>query len=204
MPDDGSRLRLVGDLAPAVSGGDRAAIGCGRTASLARPVSPSAAPRLRPHQQEDPKFSLMVVGLASALPHTLYFVLNAIAVPADPATRISHLPPVGTLFAAFLGYNPMRTLLGPRVLAPLTPAQAVNLTGKRFFPALISHPFIHGLRIVFTVSLIMCLIAAWTSWMRGAKPTDIAEQEHVGPYGVPLEDHPAPDESPEPEEWIPA
>ena len=62
-------------------------------------------------------FSLMIVGLSSGLPHALQNGLVAHGVPAADATRISHLPPVSTLFASFLGYNPIATLLGPHVLA---------------------------------------------------------------------------------------
>ncbi|HYR61579.1 MAG TPA: hypothetical protein VET24_02955 [Actinomycetota bacterium] len=57
-------------------------------------------------------FSLMIAGLASALPHTMSAGLTAQGIPAPVATRVASLPPVGSLFAAFLGYNPMKTLLG--------------------------------------------------------------------------------------------
>jgi hypothetical protein len=80
---------------------------------------------------------------------------------------VSNLPPVGSLFAAFLGYNPMRTLLGPDVLRALPAGRAEYLTGRSFFPQLISGPFKHGLVVVFTASLLMCLVAAWASWLRG-------------------------------------
>jgi MFS family permease len=116
-------------------------------------------------------FSLMIVGLAANLPHSLFAGLTANGVPAPTATRISHLPPVGSLFAAFLGYNPMRTLLGPKVLASLPASKAAFLTGKQFFPGLISPAFIKGLRITFVASLVMCLIAAASSWMRGGRQT---------------------------------
>ena len=58
-------------------------------------------------------FSLMVVGLASSLPATLSHGLAANGVPVGRRHRVAHLPPVGVLFAAFLGYNPMQKLLGP-------------------------------------------------------------------------------------------
>ncbi len=58
-------------------------------------------------------FSLMIIGLAGSLPGTLHHGLVAQGVPPADATRISHLPPVGLLFASFLGYNPMQQLLGP-------------------------------------------------------------------------------------------
>jgi MFS family permease len=117
-------------------------------------------------------FSLMVVGLAAVLPHTMYNGLVAQGVPADTASRVAHIPPVGSLFAAFLGYNPMKTLLGAKLLASLPAGKAAYLTGRQFFPALISGPFIHGLRIAFSASLVMGLIAAAASWLRGSRETE--------------------------------
>ena len=114
-------------------------------------------------------FSLMIAGLSSSLPHTLYGGLTAQGVPAALATKIAGLPPVGSLFAAFLGYNPIQQLLGPQVLHSLPAASANYLTGKTFFPQLISGPFITGLRITFLASMLMCLLAAAASWLRGGK-----------------------------------
>jgi MFS family permease len=114
-------------------------------------------------------FSLMIVGLAARLPATLYGGLTANGVPPATAERIAHLPPVGSLFAAFLGYNPIRTLLGPAALARLSPAQAANLTGTSFFPRLLAEPFQHGLAIVFLAALVMSLVAAGASWLRGGR-----------------------------------
>src|SRR6202035_3982700 len=58
-------------------------------------------------------FSLMVAGLSTKLPSAMFGGLTAQGVPAATAGTISHLPPIGVLFAAFLGYNPMQQLLGP-------------------------------------------------------------------------------------------
>jgi len=114
-------------------------------------------------------FSLMIAGLAARLPTTLYTGLTANGVPPATAERIANLPPVGSLFAAFLGYNPIRTLLGPAALARLSPAQAANLTGTSFFPRLIAEPFRHGLAIVFLAALVMSVVAASASWLRGGR-----------------------------------
>jgi MFS family permease len=114
-------------------------------------------------------FSLMIIGLSSRVPHTMFAGLTANGVPTATATRLAHLPPVGYLFAAFLGSNPLHSLLGPKVLAALTPAQQAHLTGRAFFPSLISGPFKHGLTIILTFSIVMCLLAAWASWLRGVK-----------------------------------
>ena len=114
-------------------------------------------------------FTLMIVGLASALPHTLQTGLVAHGVPAPDASRISHLPPVATLFASFLGYNPMATLLGPHVLNSLPAQQSAELTGRSFFPHLISGPFHSALVYAFVFAIAACLIAAVASLLRGGK-----------------------------------
>ena len=115
-------------------------------------------------------FSLMIAGLASTLPATLTRGLTAQGVPAAIAHQIGNLPPVGSLFAAFLGYNPVKTLLGPTgVLAHLPASNVATLTGKRFFPELISQPFHHGLIIVFTTAMALLALAAGVSALRGAR-----------------------------------
>ena len=114
-------------------------------------------------------FTLMIVGLASGLPQTLQGGLVAHGVPAADAARVSHLPPVATLFASFLGYNPVATLLGPHVLGQLPAAQAHTLTGRSFFPHLISSPFHTALVYAFVFAIAACLVAAVASVLRGGK-----------------------------------
>jgi hypothetical protein len=108
-------------------------------------------------------FSLMVAGLADSLPGTLDAGLAAQGVPEAAAHRAAEVPPVGTLFAAFLGYNPMQELLGPQVLSALPAENAAELTGRQFFPDLISEPFHHGLVIVFWLAIVMSVVAALAS-----------------------------------------
>jgi len=86
-------------------------------------------------------FTLMILGLAATLPADLYHGLIAQGVGSATALRVSHLPPVGSLFAAFLGYNPMKVLLGSAALSHLSPATAHYLTSRSFFPRLIARPF---------------------------------------------------------------
>ena len=113
-------------------------------------------------------FSLMIAGLASTLPRTLTSGLTAQGVPAAVATHVSHLPPVSTMFAALLGYNPIQNLLAPsHVLAHLPAHNVAVLTGRQFFPHLISAPFHHGLVIVFTAAAIMSVTGALVSLLRG-------------------------------------
>ena len=114
-------------------------------------------------------FSLMIAGLAAALPSTLNSGLIAQGVPAGTAQQISHLPPISILFASFLGYNPIGHLLGPSALVHLPAAKAAELTGRSFLPGLLTGPFRAGLHIAFAFSVACCLIAAAASWSRGAK-----------------------------------
>ncbi|WP_235437797.1 MFS transporter [Kitasatospora griseola] len=112
-------------------------------------------------------FSLMVAGLAGSLPGTLSSGLTAQGVSPADAHAVAGLPPVGTLFAAFLGYNPIRELLGPHVLSTLPASNAQTLTGREFFPHLISGPFHDGLVVVFSLAIAMSLVAAVASLLRG-------------------------------------
>ncbi|MFJ9424772.1 MFS transporter [Streptomyces sp. NPDC101249] len=113
-------------------------------------------------------FSLMVSGLAGTLPASLRDGLVAHGVPAAAAGTAAGLPPVSTLFATFLGDNPVAHLLGAQgVLDRLTDAQRAVLTGHRFFPELVAGPFHHGLTIVFTVAAAMALVSAVASALRG-------------------------------------
>jgi hypothetical protein len=116
-------------------------------------------------------FSLLIAGLANTLPKALIPGLTAQGVPLATATSIAHLPPVSTVFAAMLGYNPVANLLAPSGLLRALPAKNVaTLTGREFFPTLISGPFHHGLMIVFTAAALMAVCGAAVSWLRGKKP----------------------------------
>lgn len=124
-------------------------------------------------------FSLMIVGLNAKVPSTLYANLTANGVAASTAHQLAQLPPVSYLFAAFLGYNPLQTLLGPGVLHQLPPASAARLTSKSFFPQLIGGPFKHGLVIVLSFAIAACLVAAVASWLRGGKYVHVDESSDL-------------------------
>ncbi|MCF3962879.1 MFS transporter [Streptomyces fuscigenes] len=118
-------------------------------------------------------FSLMVSGLAAKLPTTLSSGLQGQGVPAGTAHQVASLPPVSTLFATFLGNNPIQHLLAPTgVLDRVSTAQRHALTGHRFFPQLVSGPFHHGLAIVFSVAAGMALVSAVASVLRGRHQRD--------------------------------
>ncbi|MGU3651924.1 MFS transporter [Mycolicibacterium sp. A43C] len=108
-------------------------------------------------------FSLMIVGLANALPSAMSSGLQAQGVPASVAHEVANTPPVGSLFAAFLGYNPIDELLGPSGALSDPGVNAEVLTGKTFFPELITGPFHAGLTVVFLAAAAMMLIGAVAS-----------------------------------------
>ena len=114
-------------------------------------------------------FSLMIVGLNASVPASIYRALTTNGVSAAVATHLAHLPAVSYLFAAFLGYNPLKTLLGSSVLQSLKPSAAAHLTSKAYFPQIIGQPFKHGLIIVLSFAIVASLVAAVASWLRGGK-----------------------------------
>jgi len=114
-------------------------------------------------------FTIVIVGLSGQLPQALVSGLTAAGLPAQAAQGIAGLPPTAALFAAFLGYNPMATLLPPTVLHALAPAAQAHLLSQTFFPGLIAPPFMTGLRAAFGLSLAFSLIAALASYLRGGK-----------------------------------
>ena len=114
-------------------------------------------------------FSLMVAGLSSKLPTAMFGGLTAQGIPAAAAHQISHLPPIGVLFAAFLGYNPMQQLLGPHLLAHLPAGHALYVQGRQFFPHLITAPFHDGLGVAFAFAIAANVIAAIASLLTGKR-----------------------------------
>ncbi|WP_157103016.1 MFS transporter, partial [Nocardia vermiculata] len=113
-------------------------------------------------------FSLMIVGLSTTLPSAMNSSLRSQGVPADVAQNMADMPPVGSLFATFLGYNPFKELLPADTLSRPGVHSDV-LTGQEFFPHLISGPFHSGLVVVFLAAAVMMLIGSIASWFAGGK-----------------------------------
>jgi hypothetical protein len=137
-------------------------------------------------------FTLMVIGLASTLPHTLASGLEAHGVPAATALSVAHLPPVSILFAAFLGYNPVQHFVGSNVLHHLSAHNQALLTGRSFFPRLISGPFQTGLHEAFLFAIAACLVAAAASLMRGGTYHAATEEPSVSAAAQPVTASPTP------------
>lgn len=113
-------------------------------------------------------FSLMIAGLSSTLPGTLFSSLTRLGISHPIANSISQFPPVSSLFAAFLGFNPLKVLAAPfDSQIPKSAAQVIY--GSTYYPGILSAPFKHGLSIAFIFAAIFCVIAALVSAFRGKK-----------------------------------
>jgi hypothetical protein len=117
----------------------------------------------------------MIIGLAWSLPTVMEARLIEQGLPAAVAAQVAAEPPVASLFAAFLGYNPMGELIPAAALHALPAAQEATITGKEFFPSLLSGPFMVGIKIAFSISLLLYLLAALASWLGGS--TEKAQQK---------------------------
>ncbi len=122
-------------------------------------------------------FTLLIAGLEATLPHTLRTGLEAHGVGAVAANHAAGLPPISVLFAAFLGYNPVQHLLGAHALAGLGSHTHALLTGRTFFPQLISTPFRSGLHETFIFAIVACLVAAAASLLRGGRYAHVEQTE---------------------------
>ena len=127
-------------------------------------------------------FTIVTLGLAARLPSHLYKGLTAAGVPPAAAHAVANEPPIGSLFSAFLGYNPIQELLGPTgVLAKMPPKQVAYITGRSFFPHLIEEPFASGLHLAFTFAAIATVIAIIASALRGKRYVHGAPVEAEAP-----------------------
>jgi MFS family permease len=124
-------------------------------------------------------FSLMIVGLANTLPSAMSTGLQEQGVSAAVAQEVANLPPVGSLFAAFLGYNPMAELLEPYHALQQPGVNADVLTGQTFFPHLIIEPFHAGLVVVFVAAAAMMVVGMVASLFNAGRYADEENVDNV-------------------------
>jgi len=114
-------------------------------------------------------FTILIIGLSSKLPPVLSKSLLDAGVPAVTATQVSEMPPTAALFAAFLGYNPMGSLISPDLMSNLPSATKDTLLGNSFFPQAIAPAVMSSLHVAFYISAVMSIIAAVASALRGKR-----------------------------------
>jgi MFS family permease len=121
-------------------------------------------------------FTIVTLGLAARLPNHLYKGLVAQGVSPAAAHTVANEPPIGSLFSAFLGFNPIKQLLGPTgALQQLPPQKAAFITGRSFFPQLISAPFASGLHLAFLFAAAATVVAIGASAVRGRRYLHVDE-----------------------------
>jgi len=126
-------------------------------------------------------FTIVTIGLAGTLPAALYNGLSHEGISAAVAHGVAGLPPTGALFSAFLGYNPLGSLLPQATLAHLSATTRATVLGTHFFPSLIMPAFMSGLRDAFYVSAAFSLVAAAASWLHGPR---YIHDEHAAADGL--------------------
>jgi EmrB/QacA subfamily drug resistance transporter len=124
-------------------------------------------------------FTIIIVSLSATLPGALSAAVTNAGASPQLAQVFSSTPASGALFGAFLGYNPVATILHslPASLVSTIPQTTLNyLTGSTFFPNAISGPFMIALREAFIIGAAMCIVAAVCSALRGGKQANIPKE----------------------------
>jgi MFS family permease len=119
-------------------------------------------------------FTIVIFGLTNTLPAALYSSLVGAGVPTALAKSVSSIPPTGALFAAFLGYDPVDTILGglpPQVSSSIPPQAISTIEAKTWFPNTIAPPFMSSLHLTFYVGATLSVLAAVASALRGPRQT---------------------------------
>jgi MFS family permease len=117
-------------------------------------------------------FAVIIVFLSKDLPSAFSSALIQAGVPSQSLHYFTSLSPTESLFAAFLGYNPMQSVLNglpQSVTATLNDGTIKTVTGLHWFPQAISGAFISSVQIAFYISALLCCLAAAASALRGKK-----------------------------------
>ncbi len=117
-------------------------------------------------------FTIIIVSLSATLPGALSAAVTSAGGSPQVAHIFSSTPASGALFGAFLGYNPIATIihsLPATVVSAIPTSTLTYITGPTFFPNAISGPFMTALREAFIIGAVMCIIAAVCSALRGKK-----------------------------------
>ena len=116
-------------------------------------------------------FTIVIVGITQRFPEAMASSLASIgAVHLTPI--LSKIPPTAALFSAFLGYNPVESILTtlPPSLTAIIPVSTLNtLTGITWFPSTLANAFLPSLGTSFYIGAIISAIAAILSALRGEK-----------------------------------
>ncbi len=128
-------------------------------------------------------FTIVIVGITQRFPDALTSSLASIGA-VQLAPILSNIPPTGALFSAFLGYNPVETILSSvpsAVVNQIPSATLTTLTGTSWFPSTLAEAFMPSLQISFYVGAFFCGLAALLSALRGEKYIHELEVIEISP-----------------------
>ncbi len=117
-------------------------------------------------------FTIVILSLSASLPTALSSAISKAGAPAAVANDAAHIPPTTALFAAFLGYNPVSSLLAQlpaNDTSQISTQTLVTITSQTWFPNAIASSFIQSLDVSFYIGAALSIIAAIASLMRGSK-----------------------------------
>lgn len=127
-------------------------------------------------------FTVIISGLSSGLPTALSGAMVNAGVP-KLAGAFSSISPTSALFSAFLGYNPMQSILTIPSLAPVVSqipqATLTFLEGQTFFPNAIAPAFVTSLDLSFYIGAALSVAGAIASLLRGS--VYIHEEQMIEP-----------------------
>ncbi|MEL7669236.1 MFS transporter [Methanobacterium sp.] len=115
-------------------------------------------------------FTIVIVGITQKFPGAMTSSLASIGA-AQLAPVLSSIPPTGALFSAFLGFNPVSTILSAlptQFVSSIPQGTLTVLTGTTWFPQTLAEAFMPALRMSFYIGAAFCAIGAVLSGLRGA------------------------------------
>jgi hypothetical protein len=117
-------------------------------------------------------FTIVIFGLASSLPHALSGAITTAGAPEVVAADVGRIPPTTALFAAFLGYNPVKTILAQlpaNDTGHLSNQTISTITGNSWFPNAIAPSFLQSMDSAFYIGAVLSFLAAVASMLRGKR-----------------------------------
>ena len=110
--------------------------------------------------------TLILVGSTAALSASISSALTKVGVPSDVVSELTRIPPAYALFAAFMGYDPMKFLMS-QAGVDLPSSVYAAVTKPTFFPSAIAPAMATGFIYAYHVAAIMAFMAAVFSYLRG-------------------------------------
>lgn len=115
-------------------------------------------------------FTIVIVGITQRFPAAMTSSLASIGA-VQLASVLTSIPPTGAMFSAFLGFNPVSTILSglpTQFVASIPSGTLTTLTGTTWFPQTLADAFMPALRLSFYIGAAFCALAAILSGLRGA------------------------------------